>query len=75
MSIRVSSERIFRFGFCEEFVIVDAFKPVLILSLAQGASMTATKLWSVLALICLTSLSMFAAEIPAGARVTVRIGH
>jgi hypothetical protein len=75
MSIRVSSERIFRFRFCEGFVIVEAFKPVLILSISQGASMTPSKLWSVLAAICLTAISMFAAEIPAGTRITVRIGH
>ncbi len=37
--------------------------------------MTSRKLWSVVAAICLLSMSVFAADIPAGTKITVRIGH
>jgi hypothetical protein len=37
--------------------------------------MTPKKLWSALACVCLMSLSMFAAEVPAGTKITVRVGH
>lgn len=33
------------------------------------------KFWSVLAAVCLMSLAMFAAEIPAGTKITVRVGQ
>jgi hypothetical protein len=37
--------------------------------------MTPRKLWSVIACTCLLSLSVMAVDIPAGTRITVRIGH
>ena len=37
--------------------------------------MTPKKLWSVVAAVCLMSLSLFAADIPAGTKITVRVGH